>query len=389
MMELTWDQVRAWRLRQQGLLETGEQRDPSEAVSAVGQIQAQILSAAEHAVGARAWHCSRGTLRRAMWDDRVIVKTYGLRGTLHLIAADELPFWNAVMRSDAYWDDPTWQQGSGLTADRLGDLLAAIDDALRERCLTRDELATAVGSRLGGDFTARLSSTWGELLRPAAYLGFLCFGPNAGSKVTFVRPYDWLGHQQSVDSRTALPDAVRRYFGAYGPATRSDLGRWFGAPPKRARQLFDLVSDELTPVRIEGTRAWVLAPDNDPASWPSPDVFRGAPSVRLLGQYEAYVLGCGPKEQVLPDWARQRVFSVGRGRYEGAAANQILLVDGLVAGMWERSQARTGIEVLVECLTYLTGPQQRALASEAERLAAFYETDVTLLFGQVGVKKTR
>lgn len=384
MLRLSWDQVRAWRLERHHLASGAQARDIPTAVSAVGQIQAQILSAAEFAIGARVSGCTRDAVRQALWQDRSLIKTYGVRGTLHILAAGELAQWNASMRTRRYWEEPAWREGFGLTPRTEEELFAAIDDALSGECLTREELAGAVTSRIGPGFAERLNSTWGELLRPAAYLGLLCFGPNRGSKVTFVRPVDWIGKQPALDPGEALAEAVRRYLRAYGPATVRDLRRWFGASPDQARTLLGLVRDELAEVSVEGRRAWVLAADGAGHAWPEPDPFARGPSVRLLGQYEAYILGCGPKEQVLPDSSRPRIFAVGRGRYEGAAANQVMLVDGLVAGMWERRDRAAAIEVLVECLTDLDRPHQRALAAEVDRVAMFYGTDATLSFGQVG-----
>jgi hypothetical protein len=390
MLKLTWDQVRAWWLRRQQLAEPGGPAGAAgirQAVTAIGQVQAQILTAAELSVGIRVRGGTRDAVRSALWEERSLVKTYGLRGTLHLVAADELAMWNAAMRARPYWAEQAWRDAFGVTTHTADALFAAIGDALTGACLTREELAAAIGERIGPALHGRLTSTWGELLRPAAYLGLLCFGPSRGSKVTFVRPADWLGRQPEADPRQAIAEAVRRYFSACAPATHRELGRWFGLRPGPAKDLFGLVAGELAEVDIEGKSAWVLAADVADGSWAGADLSPAGPSVRLVGQYESYILGCGPRQQVLPESARPRIFAVGRGRFEGPVANQLLLVDGLVSGMWERRQRGTGLEVLVECFTELDRAGRRALDGEVERIGKFYGGDATLRLGQVGMER--
>ena len=62
----------------------------------------------------------------------------------------------------------------------------------------------------------------------------------------------------------------------------------------------------------------------------------GEPSLWLLPQYDCYLLGCGPRERIVPEAARPRVNTYGRGRFESATGLPVLLIDGAVAGIWER-----------------------------------------------------
>lgn len=75
-------------------------------------------------------------------------------------------------------------------------------------------------------------------------------------------------------------------------------------------------------------------------------------SLRLLPSYDCYVLGCGPREWVVPQAARTRVSTDGRGRFEGATALPVLLIDG-VAGMWEQRKLTSRSELLAEVCAIL------------------------------------
>ncbi len=108
-------------------------------------------------------------------------------------------------------------------------MLAAIADALRGAQLTREELAATVAERVGEpDLADRLKGVFGDLLKPAAFTGDLCFAPSDGRRVRFARPADWLGGWEPVDGEEAARAVVRTYLHAYGPAPREQFDRWFG-----------------------------------------------------------------------------------------------------------------------------------------------------------------
>src|ERR1044071_9891680 len=97
MMKISWAQAAAWRMRQQYL----DRRAPAGSMLAVASrlrgLHAQLMSPAELAVWARVDDLDRGDVRRALWDDRTLVKTWAMRGTLHLLPAGELPLWHAAL----------------------------------------------------------------------------------------------------------------------------------------------------------------------------------------------------------------------------------------------------------------------------------------------------
>src|SRR4051812_27352924 len=93
---LTWSQVHSWRLSQHGLAPRLSRQDFLQAVSRTGGIQAQVLSAAELALWARVQNLSRSDIQTALWQARSLIKTWAMRGTLHLLAANELPLFVAA-----------------------------------------------------------------------------------------------------------------------------------------------------------------------------------------------------------------------------------------------------------------------------------------------------
>lgn len=379
MRSFTWGSACRRRLTRQRLLAPAPAAQLVETVRAVGGIQAQVLSAAELAIGARVADITRQDVRAALWEQHTLIKTYGPRGTLHLLPADELPLWIAALRATETLSGPPWYQRAGLAPSQADDLLDAIGAALDGRCLTRKELADAVTSQVGEWARERLLSAWGELLAPAALAGKLCFGPGSGSQVSFVRADQWIGHWEQHDPQAALVELCRRYIATYGPATHQDIAHWFRLKPEQARGLMESLAAELEEVEFIGRRAWVLAADapDDPHE-------AGASSLWLLPQYDCYLLGCGPRERIVPEVARPRVNTYGRGRFESATGLPVLLIDGAVAGIWERRKQGKAVELRVESFVDLTARRHEQLEAEAARIGAFLGVSMALSLGVLG-----
>src|SRR5829696_9627583 len=100
MISLTWEQVHAWRLEQQCLVPRLERRNFIRAAECVLGVQAQVMSAAELSIGVRVDGLKRTDVQRALWQDRTLVKTWAMRGTIHLFAAEDLPLIVAARCAD-------------------------------------------------------------------------------------------------------------------------------------------------------------------------------------------------------------------------------------------------------------------------------------------------
>jgi hypothetical protein len=76
--------------------------------------------------------------------------------------------------------------------------------------------------------------------------------------------------------------------------------------------------------------------------------------------------------------ARQRISTFKNGRFEGAVGVPVLLVDGVVSGVWERRRRGKRVEIHVQPFVRLT-PAQRVLLDQAvERIGSFLESPVAV-----------
>jgi hypothetical protein len=190
MLKLTWRQAAAWRVRRHHLDERVSRRKMLEVVRRLCGVHAQLMSSAELTLWARVEDLERATVQRALWEDRTLVKTWAMRGTLHLLPADELAVWHAALgTSRRYLREAAWQKYFGITLKELDRLSEAVAAALDGRVMTREELVQEV-TRISGSsvFGSKLAqSSWGTILKPAAFSGRLCFGPSLAARGSSAR----------------------------------------------------------------------------------------------------------------------------------------------------------------------------------------------------------
>jgi hypothetical protein len=376
---LSWAAIWARRLERHGLSARLSDTQPADVVGALCGAHAQVLSAAELSIGLRLEGITRTDIREALWREHSLVKTFGPRGTVHLLSARDLPMWAGALSAIPAAPSP-FPREVQLTPEQTDTIVAAIAVTLEDAELTIDELTAAIVAASGswaGDLVMPafqgMWPRWRQALDTAAKRGVLCFGPNRGRNVTYTHPRRWLPNFRPADGRTALADLVRRYLHTYGPATPQQFAQWLAVPQRWATELFVSLSSALQQVEIEGTRAWVVADDTTvPSTRPH--------GVRLLPYFDAYVVGCHPRELLFPGRAAERALAGGQ-----AGNFPVLLIDGVVAGVWHQRRAGRKLAITVEPLGNLTTAQRRELDNQVERVGAILEGTPQLTIGTVTV----
>lgn len=377
---LTWTGVTARRMARHALTEPAADLDPAGVAGVLCGAHAQVLTAAELSVGRRIAGATRADVQRALWDDRTLVKTFGPRGTVHLLATAELPMWTGALSvlppSVPLHPDPV-----RFTPEEADEVVAAIGDALADTELTVDELTEDLADRAGPWAVERTMEAfqdkwprWRQLTSTAAHRGVLCFGPNQGRKATYTNPHRWLPGFRPDEGEAALRTLVGRYLHAYGPATPQHFARWLSIPARRAVELFDELAGDLERVDLDGDPAWTRAGDTTVPAEPH----RG---VRLLPYFDAFVVAGQPRERLYPGVAAGRALTPS-----GQAGNfPVLLVDGVVGGVWHQRRSGRKVAITVEPLRDLTAPQRRELDAEVELVGTVMEATPTLTVGTVTV----
>jgi hypothetical protein len=357
-MGITWERILAWRARRQ-LLERTDGVDSVAVVRRLCGVQAQVASSAEQAVLARLASPEPNLMAKAV-SGRKLVKTWAMRGTLHLLPSDDAGAYLALLAAARTWEKASWQK-TFLDARTMRLVAEVAAEALEGSVLSREDLTAAIVARAKDSSLAeQLSSGWGAALKPLAWQGFLCFGPSNGNRVTFTRPDTYLpGWTGLPDVDEAAAYAIPAYLGAYGPASDATFDEWIlrGATKRSVlRGWFSALqaSGAIVKVEVDGESLYARAEDVDEIA-----ATRGRAPVRLLPAFDQYVLGPGTKDPHILDPVRRKYISKAAGRI-----SPVVIAEGRIVGTWDAG--KDAVEVVL--FSEAPAVARKALQEELDHL---------------------
>lgn len=363
-IELSWPQALTWRMRRHHLIDRVAPNEMLDVVSDIGGLHAQVMSSAELTLHARVDGLEREAVSKALWEDRSLVKLWAMRGTLHLLPAAELETWLGALSTYEHYRKRVWLRYFEITEEQLEELIDAIGKALDGELRTREDLGAAVArATRSPELADKVQGSWGPYLKPASFRGRLCFAPNDGQRVRFTRPDTWLGRELAdTDPEEALREVTRRHLGAFGPASREDLARWWGVQPAPGGRMLKALGDEIVEVDVEGTPGWMLREHAEEAAAEKP----ATRLARLLPGFDMWVIGAARDAAALLDPAeKKRVY-----RNQGWIS-PVVLVNGRMEGVWKHERKGKRLTVAVEPFGTLPRWARKEVEAEAERLAGF------------------
>ncbi len=290
------------------------------------------------------------------------MRTWAMRGTLHLLTPDEAGAYLSLVGAARSWEKGSWQKAFGVAPDEMVALVEAVGQVLDGQVLSRDELVAAVGEVLGRpELEAELRSGWGTVLKPVAWQGGLCHATSEGNRVSFARSDQWLPEWAGVpDPDEAAQVVIPAYLRAYGPASPERFDAWLTRGTSKnatLRSWFAALDGRLATVEVDGEPAFLLAEDVDDLGDTSP-----TQTVRLLPGFDQYVLGPGTKaEEII---APSRRVEVSR---TAGWISPVVVAGGRVVGTWE-VDGRTIQVRLFEEAGPIPGPALDAEVARVEEL---------------------
>lgn len=355
--------LRRWWARGQGL-GGGAGSDPLAAVRRCAGAQAQDISAARMQLRARTRGLTAADIDRACHEERSVVRTTAMRGTLHLVPAAEVRGLMGLLGPVIERRGARRRAELGLTPALLERALERLPAALAGRGpMTRPELVGAL--ERGGVRVDPSGQAPAHLMMVAAVRGMVCRGPEgAGGAPTWVLLDDWLPPEPPRDADAVLAGLALSHLEAFGPCDERDFARWSGLPAGIARRGFGLLADRMRPVETPLGPRWVAAGARGPRGG-------GPPVVRLLGAFDPHLLGHRDRSAVLPPADDHRVAS-------GGWILPTLLVDGRVAGTWRAERAGGRVAVAVSPFSALGPAVAGRLAAEARDVGRFLGLDAEL-----------
>ncbi|OYN95057.1 winged helix DNA-binding protein [Propionibacteriaceae bacterium ES.041] len=307
--------------------------DATAAVTHLGCVQAQDLPGALTSVALRTADRDRAGVRAAL-DAGELVRSWPMRGTLHLIAARDAG-WMCELTSPRMYAQ---------AAKRRAEL--GVTDAMLAHA---GELAVAAITAEGPRTRAELIEMWQphgyaepsgrayHLLMTLCHTGLLAQGPlRAGGKLEqcFVVLDDWVPEPVTpADREAALARWAERCFVSHGPATAADLARWTGLTMGDVRRGIAGASGLVTQ-EIDGVPHWYAAQ--------LPDLLaehrRAARGLLLLPGFDELILGYADRTPTL-DRDHETLVVPGRN----GVFKPTVITGGRAVGTWRRVKLK-GVE---------------------------------------------
>ncbi len=369
-------QIAAFRVRRHHLDRRASRGHLTNVVGDVCGVQAQVTSMARIALWARVRPLTIDDVQRALNETRTIVKTWSMRGALHLHASKELRVVLGGLMPTRLGYHQRWIRRLGLKEE---ETTAVVLKALEKELLSRSELAEYLGKNLGARWEDWADGGWGRktegsslswhLVRPAMARGLVCFGPSDGQEITFARVDQWLPESPSMPTEQAEEALLRRYFHSFGPADAHDIRMWAGIHMKPIRATIDRLGDELVEVDRDGRPGLILRKDFKDLEKRNGD--HGI--VRLLPSFDPFLLGHSERSHLVDRAHYGQVYK------EAGWLAPVVLLDGRVAGTWSYERTPRTLQVAAKIFAPPTKEIKRDLKEEADDLGRFLEaTDVTL-----------
>ena len=289
---------------------------PAEVVSHMGAMQAQDYQSALWAVGVRsAVGTKRSEIEKAL-ADRAIVRTWPMRGTIHFVAARDVRWMLDLLTPRVLAAMSKRAPALGLDASAFNTCRRAFQKALKGgRILTREEMyevmeraGVTAGSQRGYHVLCRLAQ---EKL--------ICFGPQQGSRQTFVLLDEWCPESEAFTPDSPLGELALRYFTSHGPATEKDMAWWSGLTMKDVRQGIAEATGQLVKKEWDGETYWM-----------SPSVGANEAAELLLPGFDEYLLGYTCRDHVLDRVHASKIVPGNNGVFR-----PMLLHKGRIVGTWQ------------------------------------------------------
>lgn len=268
------------------------------------------------------------------------------RGAPHVVRGSELPFLTAAFGP---LDDED--------ATRIDDIAAAMREAVGDAAgISRPDLSEALNGLVHDDLR-----TWCErcgsrhvpegVFRTATARAGLVLAPD-DAPVRFVPDGSGSSTRAEPAGAEARAELVRRFVHLLGPTRPAHLAAWLGYRTGEVSGLWALISDDLVPVGVDGSRCAMLRSDVDALTGASRPRF-----TRLLPPLDPYLLG--DRNVVVLERDDQRRI------WRAIGSPGVLVADGEVAGTWRQRLHRDTLQITVTPFGPLAAATRDALAAEA------------------------
>lgn len=309
-------------------------------------LQAQFLRNALHALRIRSHEvCVDG-----------LVKTWTLRGTVHLVPECDLPLYirHCGTAEDVClsgWYGWTSERGHANPPEREVELARLTVDAIAGGIDEREALRIHLrGQGMTEDEEARVFNPWGGMIAELANIGAIAFRVEMADDLRpdETKRYRLLTPFTPMAESAARLELTRRYFTHYGPATLRDAAYFFHWTQAEIKAILAQLPVET--VTVEG-REHFFIPNGEPET--------DMPACILLAGFDPLMLGYRKEDNpFLPGEHLRGIFSLA------GIVNPAILLHGRIVGKWKEKDGK----VELTAFERINAKNRRLIERECARL---------------------
>lgn len=318
-------------------------------------MQAQDFPGALWALGLRVPGSTSASVI-AEHESGAFVRSWPMRGTLHMVAAEDL-WWMLSLTGERQVRSAASRfrqlELEPRDFERAGEI--AVAQLEGGRALGRADLLAAFAAGGVAPDGQRGPHLLGVLAQRALIV--------QSGRERWVLHDEWVPQARRIERDEALRELAVRYMLGHGPATDRDLAWWAGLPLTDVRAGLAAAAPELEQLEVDGV-TYHHRPGLEPAGR----------AVHLLPGFDEFLLGYTDRSAQLDPERFQLVVPGGNGVF-----HPTVVVDGRVVGTWRRVKT-TPKRIVVELVTFepLTEASRRAVRTRLDRYAAFLGIHVEL-----------
>ncbi|WP_138985625.1 winged helix DNA-binding domain-containing protein [Paenibacillus dendritiformis] len=320
-------------------------------------IQSQIFSHSLLAIQCRLQSkVSLNEIKSLMEDEKKIIRTWSLRGTLHLMrTADAAVMWSAfgtewMTRWGTYLKQHVTEYDKQLVSEAV---LSSLSDGPK----TREQLKADLNASLKCETALidYLLSPWGGILKDLSYKRMVIHGNPLEPDIAFHLTSSWLQDQPDIyhmyDQEEALGLILLRYLQAYGPARAEDFAYWSGITVTLAKKILKNSSADLISIGDLYDNKNIYRTNSTEA----------IPAVKLLPKFDPLLLGHKEKFYMESEYYKKIYGAAGH-------VHAAVLINGMIAGTWKVKGKKVDVCLFGEG----DGGWRAELSREAEKTASFF-----------------
>lgn len=249
-----------------------------------------------------------------------LVKSWTIRGTVHLFHPDDLPLFLHEGRDRFLRPIDRMEEDQYITLERKRYFAGLILNELSGGPRRREELRAACQAAGMTETEERsVFDGWGGTLRWLAETGQIVHGVAEDKTFRLCPPF------VPMEEGAARLEMARRYFAHYGPATLRDAAYYFGKPQRDVKKWMEQLPLENN--AADGKDCFWI--DDGRRDWPEP------PECLFLAHFDQLMLGYEKAESIfLPKEYMRNIFNLA------GIVMPVILLRGRVVGSWKKKDGK-------------------------------------------------